>query len=123
MRRFRLSRVTQPRRWCGCVSPVQQPRELVLERLPREGLRECYRCGDGVVPCLSLLRSLIIYPLVTHGLRRGLHSFAASRLWVLALTSDAAFPHISRYATSAVVRKRRIGSQGQDPQPRSGESM
>ena len=39
------------------------------------------RCGV-VEACLSPLRGLFLIPLFTHGLRRGLHSCAASRLKV-----------------------------------------
>jgi hypothetical protein len=48
---------------------------------------------------LSPLRGLLIFPLPTHGLRRGLHSFAASRLVTVFLKTEF---WSSRFAAKSV---------------------
>ncbi len=75
------------------------PREDGLGRAARDFPRSPLPHMRGVDASLSPLRGLVIYRFLTHGLRRGLHSGAASRLHAytglaaLGWTAEATAPH------------------------------
>jgi len=74
------------------------PREDGLGRAARDFLPSPVPHVRGVDASLSPLRGLVIYRFLSHGLRRGLHSGAASRLHAytglaaLGWTAEAAVP-------------------------------